>query len=82
MEVAEKKEKTKAELAAERDKAMDEAHKKYVAATEAARKEYVETKKRLYPELSRPTPEQQEKIIKELREKVALLEKQKTEAPT
>ncbi len=80
--MAEKVEKTKAEIAAEKTKAMDEAHQKYVAATEAARKEYVEAKKRIYPELYKPTPEQQEKTIKELREKLALLEKQKTEAPT
>jgi len=41
--------------AAKRDKALVEAHDKYVQATEAARKEYVEAKQRIYREFEEAT---------------------------
>ena len=68
--------------AAGRDKALAEAHAKYVKATEAARIEYVEAKKRIYPEMFRPGPEEQEQTIRELQEKVKRLEEQQKEAPS
>ena len=36
----------------ERDKALAEAHRRYVEAVEKARREYVETKRKLFPELA------------------------------
>lgn len=70
--------------AAKRDKAlaMAQAHDKYVAAIEAARKEYVEAKHRIYPELALPSPEEQEQTIRELQEKVKLLEERLKEGPS
>ncbi|GAI36397.1 unnamed protein product, partial [marine sediment metagenome] len=59
--------------------ALAEAHAKYVKATEAARIEYVEAKKRIYPEMSIPSPEEQEQTIRELQEKVKLLEERQKE---
>ncbi|GAJ04786.1 unnamed protein product [marine sediment metagenome] len=54
---------------------MAEAHRKYVKATEKARLEYVAAKKRINPELFRPSPEKQEKTIQDLEAKVKKLEK-------
>ena len=41
--------------AAKRDKALAKAHDKYVQTTEAARKEYVEAKERIYREFEEAT---------------------------
>ena len=63
--------KTKKELLAE-------AHRKYVETVEKARKEYIETKKRLYPELYQAeTIEQLKARVKELEEKLKLKEEGK-----
>jgi len=76
LEVKKGEAESKRMTAAERDKAMALAHDKYVQAIEVARKEYVEAKKRIYPEMFRPSPEEQEETIRELQERVKLLEKQ------
>jgi len=62
----------------EKRKLLAEAHRKMVEDIEKARREYVETKRKLYPELFAPPPaeaariiEEQQKRIKELEEKLA-----------
>lgn len=68
-------EKTKTELAAERDKAMVEAHKKYVEAMEKARRDYIEAKRKVHPELFWPSPEEAARTIDKLQARVKELEK-------
>jgi proline dehydrogenase len=63
----------KSKLAAERDRALAEAHRKYVEAVERARREYVEAKRRILPGTG------SEETIKMLEEKVASLERQLAE---
>ena len=72
----------------EKFKALDEARKKMQEKIEEARREYVETKLKLFPELKAAgiPPEQlgqmldeKEKQIKELQEKIAALEKRLAE---
>lgn len=66
----------------EKRRLLAEAHKKMVQKIEAARKEYVELKRKLFPSLTAPAPAEasriiaeQQKRIKELEEKLALYEK-------
>ena len=76
---------SKEEIAAEKLKALEEARQKMLRKIEEARREYLEAKRRLYPELFAPPPaeatriiEEQRKRIKELEEKIALMEKKQS----
>jgi hypothetical protein len=65
----------------EKAKQLEEARRRMLEKIEQARREYLEVKRRLYPELFAPPPaeaariiEEQQKRIKELEEKLALTE--------
>jgi len=67
----------------EREKQLEAARLKMLKKIEEARKEYLQTKHQLYPELFAPPPaeatriiEEQRKRIQELEEKLAKLEKE------
>ena len=70
----------------EKSRLLAEAHRKMVQKIEQARREYLDVKRKLYPELFAPPPaeatriiEEQRKRIKELEEKLALYEKEEGE---
>jgi thymidylate kinase len=67
----------------EKEKLLEKARLKMLNKIEEARREYLEVKRQLYPELFAPPPteatkiiDEQQKRIKELEEKIAKLEAQ------